>query len=103
MTPPTPLTEAVATCSFCGRPDTAVQRLVAGPGVFICNECVDLSAAVLADAAQATPGESARRRTAYRDRPDAEILATLPALVRSADRVEHELAGWIRRLRTRDV
>ncbi len=30
------------TCSFCGKPQEAVERLIAGPGVFICNECVEL-------------------------------------------------------------
>jgi hypothetical protein len=29
-------------CSFCGKAATAVKKLVAGPNVFICNECVDL-------------------------------------------------------------
>ena len=29
-------------CSFCGKPQGAVQRLIAGPGVYICDECVDL-------------------------------------------------------------
>jgi hypothetical protein len=30
-------------CSFCGKAQGQVKRLVAGPGVFICNECVDLA------------------------------------------------------------
>lgn len=29
-------------CSFCGKPQDAVKKLIAGPGVFICNECVEL-------------------------------------------------------------
>ena len=29
-------------CSFCGKPQGAVQRLIAGPGVYICDECVEL-------------------------------------------------------------
>lgn len=29
-------------CSFCGKPQSAVQRLIAGPGVYICDECVEL-------------------------------------------------------------
>lgn len=29
-------------CSFCGKTDRQVERLIAGPGVFICNECVAL-------------------------------------------------------------
>jgi ATP-dependent Clp protease ATP-binding subunit ClpX len=35
-------------CSFCGRAADAVDRLIAGPpGVFICNECVDLCNSIL--------------------------------------------------------
>ena len=29
-------------CSFCGKSQDEVRKLVAGPGVYICNECVDL-------------------------------------------------------------
>lgn len=29
-------------CSFCGKSEDQVQKIVAGPGVYICNECVDL-------------------------------------------------------------
>ena len=29
-------------CSFCGKAQTEVKTLVAGPGVFICDECVEL-------------------------------------------------------------
>ena len=34
-------------CSFCGKPQDKVQRMIAGPGVCICNECVELCQAVL--------------------------------------------------------
>lgn len=29
-------------CSFCGKTEDSVKRLIEGPGVYICNECVDL-------------------------------------------------------------
>jgi hypothetical protein len=29
-------------CSFCGKAQTEVKTLVAGPGVFVCDECVEL-------------------------------------------------------------
>jgi hypothetical protein len=29
-------------CSFCGKSQHEVTKLIAGPGPFICNECVDL-------------------------------------------------------------
>lgn len=30
------------TCSFCGKSQDQVRKIVAGPGVYICNECIDL-------------------------------------------------------------
>ena len=39
-------------CSFCGKHQDQVQRLIAGPGVYICNECVHLCMGVLGDADQ---------------------------------------------------
>ena len=27
-------------CSFCGKPQESVHRIVAGPGVYICDECI---------------------------------------------------------------
>lgn len=36
-------------CSFCGKSEGQVARLIAGPGVFICNECVALCEEILND------------------------------------------------------
>ena len=36
-------------CSFCGKRQEQVNRIIAGPNVYICNECVDLCASILAD------------------------------------------------------
>lgn len=36
-------TSRVIRCSFCGKPEGQVKKMIAGPeGVFICNECIDL-------------------------------------------------------------
>ena len=34
-------------CSICGKSKDNVKLLIAGPGVFICNECVSLTAGIL--------------------------------------------------------
>ncbi|MDR0531586.1 MAG: ATP-dependent Clp protease ATP-binding subunit ClpX [Oscillospiraceae bacterium] len=34
-------------CSFCGKSQAQIDKLIAGPGVFICNECVDLCVEIL--------------------------------------------------------
>jgi len=36
-------------CSFCGKNQNEVQRLIAGQGVYICNECVELCQSILED------------------------------------------------------
>jgi ClpX C4-type zinc finger len=34
-------------CSFCGRPQHKTRKLVAGPGIYICEKCVELAEAVI--------------------------------------------------------
>ena len=36
-------------CSFCKKPQSEVERLIAGPGVYICDECVELCVSLLKD------------------------------------------------------
>jgi hypothetical protein len=36
-------------CSFCGKSNKQVTKLIAGPGVYICNECVGLCGDILAE------------------------------------------------------
>jgi len=36
-----------ATCSFCGRPEEAVEKLIAGPNAYICERCVELCSSML--------------------------------------------------------
>jgi hypothetical protein len=38
-----PSRTADLTCAFCGAPGTEVQKLIAGPGVYICDRCIDLA------------------------------------------------------------
>lgn len=36
-------------CSFCGKPQSEARRLIAGPGVYICDECIELCMSILED------------------------------------------------------
>ena len=36
-------------CSFCGKTQENVKRIIAGPGVYICNECVGLCSNIIED------------------------------------------------------
>ncbi len=59
-------------CSFCGKSQEQVRKLIAGPGVYICDECVDLCNEILdeelfdssAVPVAAVPPNTGRSRTA---------------------------------------
>src|SRR3974377_24681 len=36
-------------CSFCGKSQRQVKKLIAGPGVYICDECIDLCNEIIAE------------------------------------------------------
>ena len=36
-------------CSFCGKRKSQVRRLVAGPGVYICDECIEMCSDIIRD------------------------------------------------------
>jgi ATP-dependent Clp protease ATP-binding subunit ClpX len=49
-------------CSFCGKSQNEVRKLIAGPSVFICDECVDLCNDIIREEIQeASSGESIER------------------------------------------
>ncbi|HHV31104.1 MAG: ATP-dependent Clp protease ATP-binding subunit ClpX [Ruminococcaceae bacterium] len=41
--------ERGVSCSFCGKPQSEARRLIAGPGVYICDECIELCMSILED------------------------------------------------------
>jgi hypothetical protein len=58
----TPSVERTRTfyCSFCGKSHREVSKLIAGPGVYICNECIDLCAAIVAEGDAVSPDDLER-------------------------------------------
>lgn len=42
-------------CSFCGRPQSEVKKLIAGPGVYICDECVTVAQHILEEETKEEP------------------------------------------------
>lgn len=88
---------AVATCSFCMKPNTEVGALVAGPGVFICNECVDLCAQIIAATGE---GKNVPSPTFWERFQDVDsVLDILPKAAAAGAQVEENLTQLVRRAR----
>lgn len=88
-------------CSFCLKAPADVETLVAGPGVFICNECVGLCAEIIASKPR---GEPAARVEAWEQRlSDAELLAHLPKVAAASAQVDQQLTSWVRQARGRGI
>lgn len=45
-------------CSFCGKTQEQVKRLVAGPGVYICDECIELCSEIIEEEFEETKGDT---------------------------------------------
>jgi ATP-dependent Clp protease ATP-binding subunit ClpX len=71
--------EKVLYCSFCGKSQHEVKKLIAGPSVFICDECIELCNDIIRDE---VPTESPAAKMAKSDLPvPAEIKASLDQYV----------------------
>jgi hypothetical protein len=85
----------IASCSFCGKPNTDVRTIVAGPGVFICDECTRLCQRVIDEqgpgVARAQPWEqSATLET---------VLATMPRVAAASAQIDDTLGRLVTRAR----
>ena len=76
-------------CSFCGKTQDEVNRIIAGPGVYICNECVELCHEIIEDdRVQSAPVKAAMDSL---PKPK-EILETLDQSVIGQDDAKRALA-----------
>ena len=104
----------VMSCSFCGKSQHVVSKLIAGPAVFICNECVGLCLEILDE--ELNIGEVvdkiAKTRTASSEPPqikdpdglsDDELLAEVVRIHRSHENVDRTVAEVVQKLRTRGL
>lgn len=64
-------------CSFCGKPQSQVKRLISGSGVYICNECVGLCQDIIADEEQDSGQYATRGKDGGRLPKPMEIARTL--------------------------
>ncbi len=83
-------------CSFCGKSQRQVKKLIAGPGVYICDACVGLCNRILA-------GKPAPPFAGWESLADAELLATLSPSSAAVEAVRDVLQQHIDLLRKRGV
>ncbi|HCO72800.1 MAG TPA: ATP-dependent Clp protease ATP-binding subunit ClpX, partial [Enterococcus sp.] len=74
-------------CSFCGKTQEEVKKIVAGPGVYICNECIDLCKEIIDEEFY----EEAIREFTEVPKPQ-ELLNVLNEYVIGQDRAKRTLA-----------
>ncbi|OKL47457.1 ATP-dependent protease ATP-binding subunit ClpX [Boudabousia liubingyangii] len=75
-------------CSFCGKSQKQVRKLIGGPGVYICNECVELCNEILAEEASNTAAPITLREL---PKPK-EIFAFLERFVIGQERAKRALS-----------
>ncbi|GLW21585.1 ClpX C4-type zinc finger protein [Microbispora triticiradicis] len=92
-------------CSFCSKSKTEVNKMVAGPGVYICDECVGLCGEIIAAefAKSAQSAEAAPEIPYAESMTDEQILEFLPRIAAVGAQVEDNLRVWVQRLRDRGV
>ena len=82
--------EKVLYCSFCGKSQHEVKKLIAGPSVFICDECIELCNDIIRDEA---PAEAAAGKAARSELPvPTEIKAILDQYVIGQEVAKRTLA-----------
>ena len=74
-------------CSFCGRTQDEVKRLIAGPNAYICNECVDICADLVREEEEDEAAEGRFQLDGKLPKP-AEMKAALDEYVIGQDRTK---------------
>jgi ATP-dependent Clp protease ATP-binding subunit ClpX len=90
-------------CSFCAKPSSDVEKVIAGPGVYICNECVGLCNQILR-MEQQKPAEPGTQLPAWDETmTDEQILDLLPRIAAVGAQTEASLQRMVTILRERRV
>jgi hypothetical protein len=96
-------TTAVVRCSFCAKPSSEVAKVIAGPGVYICNECVGLCNDILQEEQQKPSGPGTQLPAREEAMSDEQILELLPRIASVGAQTEASLQRLVTILRSRKV
>lgn len=95
-----PVTSHPEFCAFCGFVPKG-RRLIAGPGVAICETCVTTAAAILQNATGGVGPDALG--PAWEHMSDEEVLSHLPEVSRVGLSVEDQLRTWVGVARERKI
>lgn len=87
-------------CSFCLKPEAEVARIIAGPGSYICNECVARCVEILDE--DMLPGDEPQLPS-WAAMSDEQVLERLPKLAGVAGQVDSALRQWVGEARRRKL
>jgi hypothetical protein len=87
-------------CSFCGKSQEEVKTFVSGPGVFICDECVQLCQTIVA---KKPATQEPRGSLLPENAPTETLLKTLAGYEGAFDRVDAAMQDVVDILREREV
>ena len=90
-------------CSFCAKPSSAVAKVIAGPGVYICNECVQLCSDILVQEQRASSPPGTQLPAREEAMTDEEILSLLPRIASVSAQTDASLQRLVTVLRGRGV
>jgi|SRR5579859_619320 len=90
-------------CSFCVKPTTEVETMVAGPGVYICNECVALCVELIESKPRNTSANMPALASWQERLSDNDLLAMLPKVAATSAQVDAQLAIAVKTARSRGI
>jgi ribosome-binding protein aMBF1 (putative translation factor) len=90
-------------CSFCGKAQTEVKTLVAGPGVFVCDECVELCRQVIQKRKRKPATREVANSLLPENAPTETLLKTLAGYNGAFERIDAGMQDIADILRERDV